>query len=304
LVPGSPAASGSLLTILNPNGGSQAKFTVSQESIPADGTLGAVNTGIGCSNPESKLHVGGNIRIGSEESLADSETSYNISLGSDNTRDAGWINLNLRNHATGGDVNIDADDLIKIRRRDPSTTTATDILVTSLKTASGRVIGVGVLKDPATYPFEVQGGAGKTDGVSTWANISDSRIKENVQTITGGLDKICQLRPVSFNFTEDYCHCFDAVHDTKNGFIAQEYETVFPDAVKVGGPLYGHEVVEEAVVDVDGEVIKKAVMNTIHDDLKSLGTHDVIIYSAAAIKELKEELDILKVRISTLEGST
>jgi hypothetical protein len=162
---------------------------------------------------------------------------------------------------------------------------------------------VGIKGTALADTFEVVSGtAGKYDGTNTWNNTSDSRIKENVQTITGGLDKICQLRPVSFNFIEEYCDCFNVDHNIKNGFIAQEYETVFPDAIGAGNILYGDEIVEEAVVDDNtGEVIKEAVMNTIYDDLKSLGTHDVIIYSAAAIKELKEELDILKARISVLE---
>ena len=77
---------------------------------------------------------------------------------------------------------------------------------------------------------------------------------------------------------------------------------MFPDAVKTGGMvLHGDTIVEPEVVDYNGEVIKEAVMNTIYDDLKTMHTSDVIIYSAAAIKELKEELDILKARISELE---
>jgi hypothetical protein len=295
---GSPADSGSILTIMHPEGGSDSIFTVCRQSDPSDGTLGGWGVGIECNDPENKLHVGGNLRIGSEQSLQSGQTSYNIVLGSDTTTNAGYINLNLRNCATGGDINIDAEDMIKLRYRNPSTGSSTSMLVVDCVTRES----VGIKGTATAQTFEVFGSAGKTVGGTTWTDNSDSRIKENIQTITGGLDKICQLRPVSFNFIEEYCDCFNVDHNIKNGFIAQEYETVFPDAIGAGNILYGDEIVEEAVVDDNtGEVIKEAVMNTIYDDLKSLGTHDVIIYSAAAIKELKEELDILKARISVLE---
>ena len=62
-------------------------------------------------------------------------------------------------------------------------------------------------------------------------SISDVRMKENITDSDEGLDVISALRPVRFDFKEGFGN------DRKNqlGFIAQEVEAVFPDAVDVWG---------------------------------------------------------------------
>jgi len=57
--------------------------------------------------------------------------------------------------------------------------------------------------------------------------ISDQRLKENVRDIETGLDSIMALKPRRFDWKEG------KGQDKKNvaGFIAQEFETVFPECV-------------------------------------------------------------------------
>jgi hypothetical protein len=57
--------------------------------------------------------------------------------------------------------------------------------------------------------------------------ISDARFKENVRDLDVGLDKIMALKPRLFDWKEG------KGVDIKNarGFIAQEFETVFPDLI-------------------------------------------------------------------------
>jgi len=58
---------------------------------------------------------------------------------------------------------------------------------------------------------------------SSWSTTSDGRIKENIVTIADGLTPILALRPVSFDYI---------VSKQKDvSFIAQEYQTVFPEQV-------------------------------------------------------------------------
>jgi hypothetical protein len=66
---------------------------------------------------------------------------------------------------------------------------------------------------------------------TTVQSISDERLKENIRNSSEGLDVITALRPVRFDFKAGFGN------DRKNqlGFIAQEIETVFPDAVDVWG---------------------------------------------------------------------
>jgi hypothetical protein len=63
------------------------------------------------------------------------------------------------------------------------------------------------------------------------ASISDARTKENVRDAEDGLATVLGLRPVRFDFKDGFSN------NRKNqlGFIAQEVEQVFPDAVDVSG---------------------------------------------------------------------
>jgi hypothetical protein len=69
---------------------------------------------------------------------------------------------------------------------------------------------------------------GSTTGQYTtagWTHSSDARLKENITPLCGSLDKILKLESVRFNFIGD--------KDKKQqiGFIAQEFEQVFPELV-------------------------------------------------------------------------
>jgi hypothetical protein len=83
-----------------------------------------------------------------------------------------------------------------------------------------------------TYAGGVSQFAVRGDGVIFAQNtavqsISDGRVKENVRDADEGLDIILDLRPVRFDFKEGFGN------NRKNqlGFIAQEVETAFADAV-------------------------------------------------------------------------
>ena len=64
---------------------------------------------------------------------------------------------------------------------------------------------------------------------TTISAISDQRLKENIQDIDTGLDAVLALKPRRFDWKEG------KGQDKKNaaGFIAQEFETVFPDSVGI-----------------------------------------------------------------------
>jgi hypothetical protein len=99
--------------------------------------------------------------------------------------------------------------------------------------------------------------------------ISDARLKQNVQTITNGLDKITAIRPVTFEWK--------ATGQGGPGFIAQEFAQVFPASVSIDGPEETHNYY--------------------------MGTGDILPYLIAAVKELKEKNDALEARVVSLEGA-
>ena len=61
-------------------------------------------------------------------------------------------------------------------------------------------------------------------------SLSDSRVKDNIQTLTGSLDSILSLRPVTFEFNGKGQMRTDM--GIQLGFIAQEVELVLPDIVR------------------------------------------------------------------------
>ncbi len=66
------------------------------------------------------------------------------------------------------------------------------------------------------------------DGTGTTSCTSDARLKQNVTTLSGNLDRIMQLRPVTFNWNSIAGHDMTVTHE---GFIAQEVQQIFPDSV-------------------------------------------------------------------------
>ena len=147
---------------------------------------------------------------------------------------------------------------------------------------SPQTTGVGIGTHAPAHKLDVVGTAGLSTGTA-WTNTSDSRIKTNVQTITGALSKIKQLRPVSFQYNDQYLSVHDEIDGTKtyNSFVAEEYEDVFPDAVSIGGNL---EII------TDEETNEKEILI---EDLKQFTPTDLPIYLVAAVQELSDKIDAL-----------
>jgi hypothetical protein len=69
-----------------------------------------------------------------------------------------------------------------------------------------------------------------TGDVLAFGTISDQRLKENVTDISTGLETICALRPVTFNWKQDIFNK-NRAGSRDSGFIAQEVEQVLDHAV-------------------------------------------------------------------------
>jgi hypothetical protein len=103
--------------------------------------------------------------------------------------------------------------------------------------------------------------------------ISDARLKENIQDLSGGLDAVLSLRPRTYDWKEDSGQTGIGVR----GFIAQEVEEVFPEYVDE----YKTDKVPE-----DGIPYKSV-------------RQDFIPILVKAIQELKAEIDQLKEQLNS-----
>jgi hypothetical protein len=116
---------------------------------------------------------------------------------------------------------------------------------------------------------------------ASWNTTSDSRIKENVVTIPCATNTLAQLNPVIFDYTENHSErmSWDCCKRICNyGFIAQEFEQVFPKYVTKSA---------EIVDDVEVE------------DFRSINDGHLVPLLVKAIQELEAKIQALELQINT-----
>jgi hypothetical protein len=106
-------------------------------------------------------------------------------------------------------------------------------------------------------------------GVGT--NGSDKRLKKHIKTLKGSLEKIRQIRGVSYTYR--------ASGEKHYGVIAQEIQPYFPDAVTATHDLKRHK------------------------DILGVAYNDLIAPLIEAVKELADQLDAARARITDLEAA-
>jgi len=131
-----------------------------------------------------------------------------------------------------------------------------------------------------TVRFRVDGGGTIYATNTTVQSASDERLKENITSSTDGLNVIMGLRPVRFDWKAD--QSFNS-GTNQLGFIAQEVEQVFPEAVGVA-PL------PTTFDDADPEY-------------KTVGPSAFIPVLVKAIQEQQATITALEARITALENA-
>jgi len=109
----------------------------------------------------------------------------------------------------------------------------------------------------------------------SYGTISDAKLKENIVDATPKLDKVNQLKVRNFNLIGDELK--------QIGFVAQEFEEVFPS------------MVEESPIMKDGKPTDETS--------KTIKTSVLVPILVKAIQEQQQIINDLKARIETLEGA-
>jgi hypothetical protein len=118
----------------------------------------------------------------------------------------------------------------------------------------------------ATYPTNTENGRITSNGSNVqYVTSSDYRLKENITPLSGGLDRVAKLKPVTYKWKESGLD--------GEGFIAHELQEVIPEAVDG----------KKDAVHEDGSINPQAI-----------DTSFVVATLVAAIQELKAEVDSLK----------
>ena len=118
-------------------------------------------------------------------------------------------------------------------------------------------------------------GNAEKPGGGSWTAISDSRAKENIVDYTSGLDQLKQIQPRSYRYIGN--------ETTYIGLVAQEVEDAMPELVKLGeGKL------------PDGTEVT---------DFRTLNQTPLTFALINAVKEMAEQIDLLKAKVTALEGA-
>ena len=89
----------------------------------------------------------------------------------------------------------------------------------------GGSVGIGTAT-PGSYKLRIAGASAAVDAGQSWAIVSDVRLKKDIINLGSTLHKIVALRAVRYHTLQE--NATDAMHI---GFIAQEVEKEFPEAV-------------------------------------------------------------------------
>jgi hypothetical protein len=146
-------------------------------------------------------------------------------------------------------------------------TAGTDLYIGVNSTASDRVVW-------CYNPNGLVGGIVLSGSATAYNTSSDYRLKENIAPMTGALDKVALLKPVTYKWKVD--------GSNGEGFIAHELAEVVPQAVTG----------EKDAVNEDGSI-----------DPQGIDTSFLVATLTAAIQEQQTIINDLKARVETLEGA-
>ena len=121
--------------------------------------------------------------------------------------------------------------------------------------------------------ISINGSIGAGGSTTNIYNASDARLKQNISTLTYGLDKIKALNPVKFNWADGFEP--NEANKTLLGFIAQEVNEVIPEAIESFG----------GSVDLNGTII---------DNTLRVNEKFIIPVLVKAIQELSAKVSLLE----------
>ena len=254
------------------------------------------NLGVGNSAPAHRLRVEGDVSLSGGVHANGSLGTAGQVLHSNgtvaywDTDDQGVTSIASGNGLTGG--TITTTGTISVLANNGITANATGLYVTAGTGVTVNATGVHIGQQ-VTTTSNVQFGSlgigtapsGVTGEIRVTNNItayySDLRLKTNIETIPDALNKVAQIRGVTFiNNSEAAKYGYTKTH-TQVGVIAQEVAQVLP------------EIVVPAPFDI-GQHSDGTEYSLSGENYKTVQYDKLVPLLIEAIKELKQELDLLK----------
>lgn len=252
------------------------------------------NVGIGTSSPSAKLTIASNaggyalqtagtvndyFGMSVYNSNAGSSARSYLQLGNDANQYATFISLNSSTNTAIGGANS-----LNIYQGLTAPLTFSTAGTERMRIDSSGNLLIGYTSSNGSYKLQVNS---QIFATSSTIATSDARYKENVEELSGALDIVKSLRPVSFDWKVHPIHNFDTKTKTV-GFLAQDVQQTLAGKPYLNSIIKTNEcVIEPEVKDENGTVTKEAVT----EEFLGIAEGNMISILTAAIKELKAEFD-------------
>jgi hypothetical protein len=162
-----------------------------------------------------------------------------------------------------------------------------------------RRVGTGGRSHHIFYNANGVVGSIQTSGSSTLYNTSsDYRLKEDMQPMTGAIERVNALNPVNFAWKADGSRV--------DGFLAHEAQSVVPEAVTGTKDAMQDEEYEvtPAVLNENGNVVTEAVMGTRSvPDYQGIDQSKLVPLLTAALQEAIAKIETLETKVAALENA-
>jgi hypothetical protein len=250
------------------------------------------NVGIGTSSPTNPGSFGRVLNIDN----ADGSALYLSDDGSVGQISMFGTSMSINNRANGATLfstnatermRILSNGVVQVQNvidinRDQNTTTALSVGAVIRFAGAGAQYGMQFIPtnnntSAIYFSNAAGGGVGQittTATTTSYTSLSDYRLKENIAPMTGALDKVSSLKPVTYKWKVD--------GSASQGFIAHELQAVVPDCVTG----------EKDAVDEEGNPVYQGI-----------DTSFLVATLTASIQELKAIVDAQAARIAALEGT-
>jgi len=124
-----------------------------------------------------------------------------------------------------------------------------------------------------------------------YTSASDARVKENIQNITNGLELISQLRPVTYEWTDEYILAGASKNANENIWNEETESLTIPETKTTNVGLIAQEV-EEIIPTVVHQ--DRTTIPGVEGTLKNIDYEKLVPHLISAIKELKERIEVLE----------
>lgn len=267
--------------------GSAAGFTTANGSYnTAVGNNAAMFMTDGIHNDFSGYYSGYNTTTGSFNAFSGSFSGMNNTTGQFNTIygfSTGLTNTTgTHNILLGAYADCTAPDLVNAGAigYNAKVSQNNSIVLGGIGADAVRV-GIGVSSPAHTLHVN-----GSVAGVGAYNNISDSRLKTNISPITNVIAGILQLQPVSYDWKKTEYPQFQFDDKRQIGFLAQDLEKIFPEAVTLGSDGF-YTISYSTLIPVVVQAIKEQQQQA--DDLKKEN------------RQLKTNMEMLQQEIETIK---